>query len=64
MCPNRLIVFCLYWIIINVFWYLYLAIGQSPEKLKIKFVDYFFENGSPVILVNPGRYIVENLPAS
>ena len=22
--------------------------GQAPEKLKIKFVDYFFENGSPV----------------
>jgi hypothetical protein len=23
--------------------------GQSPEKLKIKFVDYFFENGSPIL---------------
>jgi hypothetical protein len=22
--------------------------GQAPDKLKIKFVDYFFENGSPV----------------
>ncbi len=22
--------------------------GQSPDRLKLKFVDYFFENGSPV----------------
>ena len=23
--------------------------GQTPEKLEIKFIDYFFENGSPVL---------------
>jgi len=41
-----------------VFWFGLLCAnvnyGQAPEKLKIKFVDYFFENGSPLIWERQG----------
>jgi hypothetical protein len=33
--------------------------GQSAEKLKIKFVDYFFENGSPLLWSIQGDTILK-----
>ena len=33
--------------------------GQAPEKLKIKYIDYFFENGSPVLWSTQGDTLLK-----
>jgi hypothetical protein len=34
-------------------------IGQGPAKLKIKYIDYFFENGSPVLWSTQGDTLLK-----
>ena len=46
MVPNRLINFL---IALTLFSSSIITEGQQQEKLKIKFIDYYFENGSPLL---------------